>query len=359
MRPYNIEIYSKDFDFKSHTTIGGNDPKFNYDYLDPENNKIKVMAPFDVSIYDYIRIKGNDIEIWGSVTKTEAGINESKEFINITFRDIEDQMNIQILVDTDEIGTGTLEKYIADRIKETFIDNSDDEQNIEGLEVQTEGSTTDWVLDITPSGEEEHYAVVNLLDDIILPAFKRDSVRVLFNFSVSEKKIIAKISKNTADPIIIETQLPDVLSKTIKYKSINKEANKVIIYNQKDYEEFETYYLHTDGTFDTVDDDRVSPVSLKIETVSSDTEEDFQSQAYDRANKTFGANKYENLVEIECTNDDERISPLSLEVGQVVNVIDEGNVYETILTGKKIGETTKLIFGNVRLELTKILKGRS
>lgn len=32
--------------------------------------------------------------------------------------------------------------------------------------------------------------------------------------------------------------------------------------------------------------------------------------------------------------------------------------YETVLTGKVVGKTTKLIFGAVRLELTKKLKRR-
>ena len=358
MRPYNVEIYNNDFTFKSHTTIGGNDLKFNYDYLDPENNKIKILMPFDVSTYDYIRIKGNDLEIWGTVTKIESGTNDSKDFLNITFRDIEDQMSIQVLVCTNDIGSGTLENFIAGKIRETFINNTDSCQNIEGLEIVTESETEDWILDISPPGEEP-YAIVNLLDDIILPAFKRDSVRVLFDFSAAEAKITCTISKNTAPIKTIETQLPSVLSKTIKYKSINKEANKVTVFNQNDYEETITYYLHTDGTFDALDEDRIIPVSLKTETVKADNSEDFVTQAYDRASKTFGSNKYENLVEIECTNDDERINPLSLNVGQVVNVIDEGKVYQTILTGKKIGETTTLIFGNVRLQLTKILKGRS
>ena len=48
-----------------------------------------------------------------------------------------------------------------------------------------------------------------------------------------------------------------------------------------------------------------------------------------------------------------------MKIGQVVHVIGNGISYETVLTAREIEETTTLIFGFIRLELTKILKGRS
>lgn len=352
MKPYNIEIYDNDFNLKDHTNIS--EFKYNYDYLDPVNNKVKIFAPFNVTTDDYIRITGDDLDCWEMVTRTERGTDEAKEFINITSRNIEDRMNIDILVDTDLIGAGTLESFIADRIEECFITNTDTDQRIKHLSVRTESETFDWTLDISPR-EGEHFKVVNLLDDIILPAFKRDSIRVLFEFS--NKEIRAVISKTKNQELLVELDQPNILTKTVKYKSINREANKLIIYNSKNYPENKVYYLHTDGSFDDMDADRVLPISLKVETISAG--EDFEAKAHERARKTFGANKYENLIEIECEIGDERIKPVSIEVGQMVRFFDMGSEYVSILTGKKIDKTARLIFGNIRLELSKILKGRS
>ena len=50
------------------------------------------------------------------------------------------------------------------------------------------------------------------------------------------------------------------------------------------------------------------------------------------------------------------IHPEDMEFGQVVKIVSDGTEYTSILTGKEISETYKLIFGTVRLDLTKILR---
>lgn len=55
-------------------------------------------------------------------------------------------------------------------------------------------------------------------------------------------------------------------------------------------------------------------------------------------------------------DEDELVKPDEMPFGQIVNVISDGNSYQSILTGRERGKNTKLIFGTVRLELTKILR---
>ena len=85
----------------------------------------------------------------------------------------------------------------------------------------------------------------------------------------------------------------------------------------------------------------------------------FEDKAYTKALQTFSKNKYDNLIELEVAADDEMIKPTALKIGQVVNVISEGNSYTSILSGREIEDTIVLIFGTIRLELTKSLKGRA
>jgi hypothetical protein len=53
---------------------------------------------------------------------------------------------------------------------------------------------------------------------------------------------------------------------------------------------------------------------------------------------------------------DALIHPEQMEFGQVVKIISDGTEYTSILTAREIGQTVKLIFGTVRLDLTKILR---
>lgn len=74
------------------------------------------------------------------------------------------------------------------------------------------------------------------------------------------------------------------------------------------------------------------------------------------AKRLFKTSKYKNLIELTVKKDDSMIKPLEMGIGQVVNVIHEGVSYSSVLTGKEISKgLVKLIFGTIRLDLTKIL----
>lgn len=77
------------------------------------------------------------------------------------------------------------------------------------------------------------------------------------------------------------------------------------------------------------------------------------------ATKAFIKSKYQNLIEFTVLANDSILEPLNLKMGQVVNVIHDGKSYNSILSGRQIvAGKVKLIFGTIRLELTKYLKGR-
>ena len=50
------------------------------------------------------------------------------------------------------------------------------------------------------------------------------------------------------------------------------------------------------------------------------------------------------------------MKPEQMEFGQQVEIISDGVAYRSILTGRERGKNTKLVFGTVRLDLTKILR---
>jgi hypothetical protein len=82
-----------------------------------------------------------------------------------------------------------------------------------------------------------------------------------------------------------------------------------------------------------------------------------QKDANEIAKKAFSSNKYSNYIELTYQKDDSMINPLTMAIGQEVNIIHEGVSYNSILSGREIQKNglVKLIFGTIRLELTKIL----
>ena len=83
----------------------------------------------------------------------------------------------------------------------------------------------------------------------------------------------------------------------------------------------------------------------------------FGSAAKEAADQQFDTDSFNNLIELTVQNDDELVDPENIAIGQIVNIITNGTSYGSILTGIERSFTTKLIFGNIRLDLTKILKG--
>ncbi|MBQ9567639.1 MAG: hypothetical protein IJR31_06145 [Lachnospiraceae bacterium] len=452
MRPYSVEIFTPEFRYRDHTMINPAELKFYSDYLDPEKNTVEVFNTLKVELDDYIRIDGGKEQHFGIVKKLQDGSSHDKAMKSITYMDFVMLFDVDIAIDLRELAQGNFENYIARRITECYIDNPDTYQDIEGLEVSIASSTPEWSLDLTYEGRDEDHAVVNMLDQIILKAFSKYQIVLVFKPDVQHKKIQVSIRKNNEVSRTIEADLPNVLDKYVMVQKAKKMTNKVTIYNINDFTSMVIYYLHTDNTFSTTDEDRMLPVAFSTETVSTNTaaestvnivkelssakskvsslnkkdeldEKDredmeaavaklneyldlgitigaggyayyngtkisdvtfietaitsyegseenvsdgialaaelFSEAAYKKAEDVFSKNAYENLIEIECMKDDTLINPMEMETGQAVSVISNGVAYQSILTGKKITDTARLIFGTIRLELTTQLKGRA
>ena len=359
MLPYNVEIFDRDFNFKCNANVGS--INYNEDYLSPEDNTVTIKYDSSVQKSDIIRIWRGTEQYSGIITNvtTGAGVNVeliSKNLMTITYEPWIKLFDIDILFDTDLQGSNTpLETFIANTITDYFISNSDSMQNISGLSVQTSTSTLNWGFHLTSVVEGQHYTVVNFLNAILTRAMSKYQVALDFDVDFENKTIVVSIGKNQLAEKVIEAELPNIINRSITLQANSNDTNKLIVYDMSDISTSETYYLHTDGTYDTTDDDRIVPVVLEIAGVISNESETFQSLADAYASNLFNSISYNNLIELEMLDDDDLVKPKDLKIGQTLNVISGGASYSTILTGRRIGETTTLICGTIRLDLTKIL----
>ena len=358
MKPYNVEIFTPDFQMAGHTNI--HEISYKEDYLSSDENSITVFALPGIEKQDFIRISRGKEEYAGVVTEIAYGTDKSKNMQTISYKPLMELFNMDMLFDVNAQGQGSMEQFIADAITALYVSNEDELQNISGLSVKVLTNTENWSLHITPSEKGGHYNIVNLMDSVIIPALQKYNILLGASLDIQNKQLLVTIGRVAGNVLTIESDLPNILKKNVVIKQVSADVNKLIIYDTTDdYTTKKVYYLHTDLGYDTKDEDRILPVVCDIRAVSSSEESGFDALAQTEASNTFSRAAFSNLIELTMLNGDELIKPDEMQFGQIVNVISDGTSYQSILTGREIGGNTKLIFGTVRLELTKILRRNS
>lgn len=355
MRVYNVEVYDPKFNFRSHTNVMSLD--YNEDYLTPENNKI-IVEKIDANVGDYLLITNGDYEFFGRVTGTSS---ESKDTINISYKPFISLLDLDVLFDVNlqnkDSGTA-LEDYIAATIQELFVSNADTSMTVPHITSTITSHTSKWNLGLVSDEETSHYCISNLLKNIVIKAFEAYSIRIFARFNPGEKMVYLSIGTNNAPEVTIEADFPNISSKNISVRQNDVSVNKVIVYNSENYTDKIIFYRHTNDTFSIVDTDRVVPVVQETYAVAPVYEEDvvvesFAERALQQAEEAFAMVEYDNFIELTMAIDDSLYHPMSMEVGQVVNVISGDKQYRSILSGVNISNTITLVFGLIRVDLTK------
>ncbi|MCM1236691.1 MAG: hypothetical protein NC489_41980 [Ruminococcus flavefaciens] len=355
MRPYNVEIFTPALDLVGCTNV--QEVTYKEDYLSADENSITVFPVAGVRKQDYIRISRGSTEYAGIITGIAYGTDRAKSQQTISFKPFVEMLSTSYLFDVDRQRQGSFEDFIAGAVTELFIENADEKQNVPGLKVRAVSSTYGWYLHITPADKGGHYNIVNLLDSVVVPALQKYSIRIKTRLDIQKREIVMEIGNAGKGVFVVEADLPNIIKKNIVIKQVDADVNKLILYDSRSgYEESITYYLHSDLGYDTKDSDRITPVVCAMRALSPEEGKSFAAAAQEAAADVFAGLSYSNLIELTVKGGDALVHPEEMEFGQVVRVISDGASYTSILTGKETGKTVKLIFGTVRLDLTKILR---
>lgn len=354
MKPYSVEIFRPDFTMVGSTNV--NEVTYKEDYLTSDENTITVLALPNVQKQDFIRISRNGEEYAGVVTEIGYGTDRSKRLQTISFKPLVELLSTDILFDVNAQGQGTMEEFICGHVRATFIENPDTLQNIHGLSITHTSATADWSLHITPAESGGHYNIVNLMDSVIIPAMQKYGILVKAALDIQNREIHMTVGKAGSGMITIEADLPNIIKKSVTIKQVSADLNKLVLYDAADYATTRTYYLHPNLSYDTYDRDRITPVVCELQAVQHEEGSSFDAAAIRAAHDKFSGLAYSNLIELTMANDDGLVKPEQMEFGQEVEIISDGVAYRSILTGRERGKNTKLVFGTVRLDLTKILR---
>jgi len=352
MKPFSVEFFSQSYVLKHHTNIDA--VSFSYDYLSPKSNTIQVAFSDEYAIGDYVRIYRDEESYFGRV-KGITIVNTAGTAASVEFEPFEMLFKSEVMFDVTQQGTKSIEQTIADAITAWWISNSDTAQNVPGLNVTTTSSTA-WNFQLQPAVEGLNYRTVNLYDQIIVPAMTRLGVCVCVAPDPYNQQIDVTIGKTDAAVYTVEADLPNVIISNIVLNETNEDVNKLIVYNATDLVSTITYYKHPDRTYDTQNRNRITPVIYAITTVTPNEQDTFADLAAREAAKLFENTSANNLIELTVLNDDDLVGARTMQIGQTVNIVSDGKVYPSLLTGREIGTVTRLIFGTIRIDLTQILK---
>lgn len=355
MRVYNVEIFSREFDLITSATV--DEVQYSFDCLNIDTNSILLITSDAIMSGDYIHIKGTDTEHFGIVSGTMSG--EQAGTVQVEYQSFHTIFDTNILFDTNLQGQGTLENRLKAMIESMWVNNSDSVQNIMGLRVKTTSSTTGWGFNLKSDTEGMHHLICNFYSTFVVRSLQKYGVVITVRADFSQKQIIMTIGKPSGSPYYIEAELPNILEKNIIIKETDFDINKLIIYSTSDYTTKATYYRHSDDTYDTTNRDRLTPVIQDVVSVEPEEGKSFATLAASEASEVFGSIEYNNLIELMVMPDDSMIKPKEMVYGQRVIVIDSGNEYNSVYTGTRIeGGLITLVFGTVRVDLTKLLQRR-
>lgn len=351
MKVYNIEIFNNSMLCIHHEAIS--EYEYDFDYLSPVESKLEL--DFHDADARFVRIVSDeqDIDVMGVITSLDDG-----EQMEIGFKPFTTCFDVNIMFDTDDQGTDTLENIIKKYIEATFVNSGDSYQDlpIGTITVPSieEGATTTWGMNLKSDTEGKHMCKINLYDVLIGNSFSNYGIVVEAIPNPTQRVIDIAIGKITSQDHVLEIDAPGVTIKKFTVRDVSAKVNKLIVYNSRDYLWKKTYYLHPDGTYGQANTDRIFPAILDVDAVDAElTEEAFSAAANQAAVSKFGNVKFDNLIQIEVSPNDPLIKPLTLKIGQIVQVVHNGVAYDTIVSAVKYGDLIELTMGMIRINATK------
>lgn len=360
MQQFNVDIFDRSMQFVHNASIDAT--SVDDDYISASLNLIEIPATQIVENGQFIRLQNDDYYFFGLVTEVSPGEFATK----IGFKSFLTIFDEEILFDTNWQGTGnagvrpTLEAVIRNFLSDTYITSSDTYQRLPIVVTidATITETLNWSLGLRSDKDTSHYTVANLYSEVIVPALKEYGIAITVEPVFHDHNIHLTITKKPT-PFKIAADQENIVVKTLKYSDKNVGINKLIVYNENNYNQSLTFYVHPDKTWNTTNSDRISPVvrGIKLVTPQEDTVSSFEEAAVEAAYSELSSSSWDNCIELETYVDDINVTPMELAIGQVVTVYYKEASYTSILTGRILdGNKITLIFGSDRIEYSKRYK---
>lgn len=346
MKRYRVEVFDRKLNYKAHSSVAM--PNIAVDYLVQSYSTVEVPGIVAVEKGDYCMVRDDAGWSYQGIV-SDFSFDEHRSTITLT--QMYDLLDVDVFADVSTMSNGA-ETWMIDRLREVY-DGDDEAQNLAGLTLLASSTT----LATYPANDEGIYN----LYDIAVYLFKVYGIICSVSFDPSAQTTNISFRLVDSNSIWkIETKIKDVISYTIKQATMSDTANKMIIRNADDQTQEIVYYWHPEGFAGFIDTDstvnRVLPVRMKCANVTVGEDQTFEDVAMETATGEMYQSRYEDQIEI-MFNSTSKLVEVG-QIGQLYTVIDDGDIYYTMLTGYQITneKNTTMVFGFVRQRLTQILQ---
>lgn len=299
MKPYRLEVFDRNFNFRATALIDPRNYTCKYDYLTREQNTVVVPDSITIRVNSATGTAGDNTVCTGDYLIIDDDLKRTRRSgttyapntwvivkvenveggVEITYTDPLILFNHEIYAAVDDIKekSSDIEQLIADLISQEFINTTDLSQKIPGLQYSREVTEITGYFEFADT--DDYYVTFNLLNDVILPSFSNYLVATIVDINIWAKTVDVQLKYHIGiEPLTIEDELPNVLNSNYIIKQTGADVNKVTIIDTAEENAKYNYYLHaTDYTYSDVDTDRITPVMNAIKMVNGDaiTEERF------------------------------------------------------------------------------------
>ncbi len=327
-----IRIYDRNFNKKDIFGVDGDSIANKIDYLTLAPSIITVPKIVNVGFEDYI------------YSDSIQGVVNSVDYIDgkttISYLPMLSLLNVDTFYDRGLLG-GSLIVFFREMIDSTLRSNTDESQNIPGLEIQTYST----VADVTN-------ATLNIVDNVNniyelgVKAFNKYRLVIDVELQPEDERIVVslKINQNTR---YIQARPPFVIDSEVFIQPNNQGINKLV----------GVWREHESQTYTVKKNDSQAVSRPTTEYFDGETEAEFQQNVKNRSYDLFAYDETSNYISVVINSDSNLYSGFS--IGDLTTIHHENVEYTALLTQitKEAGLTT-YIFGTIRLNLTdKLIQG--
>lgn len=349
MSLYRVDFFDRSLNNTHHDVIDA--LTIDEDYLAPENSEFSINYTNAVKASDFVYISGA-FNFLGVVTS----VTDSNYLTKISVKPFISMFDANILFDTDLQGqssTKSLESVLESTIKKYWITSGDSSENLPILQTNCFSSTLNWGFNLKSDTENQHYCIINFYSVLIARSLTKYGITITPRINFQTKKIVLNIGA-ISEIQSVQADLPGIEIRSFDINRDTQTINKIFVYNTENYSSVRTYFLHTDGSYDRTDSNRVTPVVFDVKAVTPSQDLTFEKLADDEASNTFGNIDWNSLIELEVDLNNSAVNPLEYRIGTPSNIWHYGSVYNTILTCKTCSEKNIVLsYGAVRTTLTK------
>ena len=341
--PYKLEIFDRSRNCKDFTPIA--EPTIDFDYIDLSRMNIALPRNVNAAKGDFVSVSDMDGNIAFQGIVDAMTLEKKKN--SLAVRPLLALLDVKSRYDINNY-SGNLEALWRLLIRDCYVDTTDSSQKISNI-LFNRPTTTSGTL----TTEEDPFD----LWEIAVQTLKRYGVSIECQLRFSDMALRFTISKPGASGMVIDADSDNVLDIRIDLATYDGVTNKLTIVNEENTSQSVTYYLHPNGTVNTTDSDRITPVIWDYDLVTVPSGETFADVAAAAAAEALVPPDSDDLIRVTLARDDRMTPPDDIRIGQTATIIKDGVSYTGMLTGYKRGpSTTELIFGALRLDLTKILR---